>query len=63
MGKKRAVDNVGGCKLGIKIDNVLQLVKWSKLRELIRINMTKAVEENLKNFITINNEMKVQTCK
>ena len=51
MGKKRAVDNVGGCKLGIKIDNVLQLVKWSKLRELIRINMTKAVEENLKNFI------------
>lgn len=57
------MDNVGGCKLGIKIDNVLQLVKWSKLRELIRINMTKAVEENLKNFITINNEMKVQTCK
>lgn len=57
------MDNVGGCKLGIKIDNVLRLVKWSKLRELIRINMTKAVEENLKNFITINNEMKVQTCK
>lgn len=57
------MDNVGGCKLGIKIDNVLQLVKWSKLWELIRINMTKAAEENLKNFITINNEMKVQTCK
>lgn len=57
------MDNVGGCKLGIKIDNVLQIVKWSKLRELIRINMTKAVEENLKNVITINNEMKVQTCK
>lgn len=62
MGEKRAVDNVGGCKLGIKIDNVLQIVKWSKLQELIRINMAKAVE-NLKNFITINNKMKVQTCK
>lgn len=61
MGEKRAVDNVGGCKLGIKIDNVLQIVKWSKLQELIRINMAKAVE-NLKNFITINNKMKVQTC-
>ena len=55
------MDNVGGCKLGIKIDNVLQIVKWSKLPELIRINMAKAVE-NLKNFITINNKMKVQTC-
>ena len=56
------MDNVGGCKLEIKIDNVLQIVKWSKLQELIRINMAKAVE-NLKNFITINNKMKVQTCK
>lgn len=55
------MDNVGGCKLGIKIDNVLQIVKWSKLQELIRINMAKAVE-NLKNFITINNKMKVQAC-